>query len=298
MVDAKKIEELRGLLAKATPGPWKNHLVDDTTIVASNGFEIGTTWPGGSVYNGFVDPAEQHEINAALIVAMRNALPALLDLAPKALATLSLAGEDARPEDRAEQFIQAAVDSAPEPLRRLGEWLANKLDDDDWKTAERLLNGASVEARSLSLRVEAEKRAREEAALEHREEELRDDARLGAALARAEAAETHSAALAGALEEAKGVWKPISALWSKPAECGKGCPPRQVCDFCQRELFLGWNGDYVELWNTTNYYLCRERSEPHWKHMAEEAARLTHFMAFDMPDRASSLLAPKEDTNA
>lgn len=113
-----------------------------------------------------------------------------------------------------------------------------------------------------------------------------------------EAAETHSAALARALAEAKGVWKPISALWSKPAECGKGCPPRQVCDFCQRELFLGWNGDYVELWNTTNYYLCRERSEPHWKHMAEEAARLTHFMAFDMPDRASSLLAPKEDTDA
>lgn len=78
MLTPEKIEELRGLLAKATPGPWKNHLVDDTTIVASNGFEIGTTWPGGSVYNGFVDPAEQHEINAALIVAMRNALPALL----------------------------------------------------------------------------------------------------------------------------------------------------------------------------------------------------------------------------
>ncbi len=85
MIDAKTIEELRGLLAKATPGPWKNHLVDDTTIVASNGFEIGTTWPGGSVYNGFVDPAEQHEINAALIVAMRNAIPALLDAASRAL---------------------------------------------------------------------------------------------------------------------------------------------------------------------------------------------------------------------
>ena len=84
MIDAKTIEELRGLLAKATPGPWKNHLVDDTTIVASNGFEIGTTWPGGSVYNGFVDPAEQHEINAALIVAMRNAIPALLDAASRA----------------------------------------------------------------------------------------------------------------------------------------------------------------------------------------------------------------------
>lgn len=97
---------------------------------------------------------------------------------------------------------------------------------------------------------------------------------------------------AGALEEVKGSWQPISALWSKPAECDKGCPPRQVCDFCQRELFLGWNGDYVELWNTTNYYTCRERSEPHWKHMAEEAARLTHFMAFDMPDRARAILEP------
>ena len=38
---------------------------------------------GGSVYNGFVDPAEQHEINAALIVAMQNALP-LLDRLEKA----------------------------------------------------------------------------------------------------------------------------------------------------------------------------------------------------------------------
>ena len=202
MLTPEKIEELRGLLAKATPGPWKNHLVDDTTIVASNGFEIGTTWPGGSVYNGFVDPAEQHEINAALIVAMRNALPALLDLAPKALATLSLAGEDARPEDRAEQFIQAAVDSAPEPLRRLGEWLANKLDDDDWKTAERLLNGASVEARSLSLRVEAEKRAREAA------EESRD---AWHKIACDDAA--HSAALARALED---VSAKVDAFWNDP----------------------------------------------------------------------------------
>ena len=49
-----------------------------------------------------------------------------------------------RPEDTAEQFVQAAVDRAPEPLRRLGEWLASVLDDDDWKTAERMLLGAAV----------------------------------------------------------------------------------------------------------------------------------------------------------
>lgn len=96
MLTPEKIEELRGLLAKATPGPWKNHLVDDTTIVASNGFEIGTTWPGGSVYNGFVDPAEQHEINAALIVAAINALPALLDRLEKAEGELAEARENVR----------------------------------------------------------------------------------------------------------------------------------------------------------------------------------------------------------
>jgi hypothetical protein len=44
-----------------------------------------------------------------------------------------------RPEDTAEQFIQAAIDNAPEPLRRLGEWLANVLDEDLWPTAERML---------------------------------------------------------------------------------------------------------------------------------------------------------------
>ncbi len=45
---------------------------------------------------------------------------------------------------QAEAFIQAAIDSAPEPMRRLGEWLAYKLDDDDWKTADRLVTGAAV----------------------------------------------------------------------------------------------------------------------------------------------------------
>jgi len=54
-----------------------------------------------------------------------------------------------RAADDAEHFIQAAVDGAPEPLRRLGEWLANKLDDDDWKTADRLLNGTAAELSDL-----------------------------------------------------------------------------------------------------------------------------------------------------
>lgn len=48
------------------------------------------------------------------------------------------------PEDRAEQFIQAAIDRAPEPLRRLGEYLTRVLDEDEWPTAESLLLGIAV----------------------------------------------------------------------------------------------------------------------------------------------------------
>jgi hypothetical protein len=51
------------------------------------------------------------------------------------------------PEDQAEAFIQAALDLSPEPLRRLGEYLARVLDEDQWATAERMLLGAVEQAR-------------------------------------------------------------------------------------------------------------------------------------------------------
>lgn len=54
-----------------------------------------------------------------------------------ALASAPVAGEA-----QAEQFIQAAIDQAPEPLRRLGEYLSRVLDEDQWATAERMLLGA------------------------------------------------------------------------------------------------------------------------------------------------------------
>jgi hypothetical protein len=42
-------------------------------------------------------------------------------------------------ESEAEQFIRAAVDQAPEPLRRLGRFLADVLDEDHFKTADRMM---------------------------------------------------------------------------------------------------------------------------------------------------------------
>lgn len=46
--------------------------------------------------------------------------------------------------DEFEHYIRESIDHAPEPLRRLGEYLGNVLDEDQWKTAERLLLGATT----------------------------------------------------------------------------------------------------------------------------------------------------------
>jgi hypothetical protein len=46
------------------------------------------------------------------------------------------AREEASSEDQAEEFIQAAINSAPEPLKKLGEFLTTVLDEADWATAD------------------------------------------------------------------------------------------------------------------------------------------------------------------
>ena len=80
MVDEKTIEELRALLAKATPGPWEVDYLDKNgqRVIRQEHIEIATFWHHcvGSI-------EKEMEANAALVVAMRNALPALLDLASR-----------------------------------------------------------------------------------------------------------------------------------------------------------------------------------------------------------------------
>lgn len=77
---ADLIDELRGLMAKATPGPWK---VSETgaTIRASHVYDplgglprLCTT----RITFGYDGNADQRAIDYALIVAAVNALPALL----------------------------------------------------------------------------------------------------------------------------------------------------------------------------------------------------------------------------
>jgi len=43
-------------------------------------------------------------------------------------------------------YMDEAVSKAPEPLRKLGEYLSGLLDEDQWKTSERLLNAAVITA--------------------------------------------------------------------------------------------------------------------------------------------------------
>lgn len=67
------VEQLRALLAKATPGPWGRHVVGD----------FGHVWLVSGPDDAFV--AEKIGPNdAELIAAMHAALPALLDVAEAA----------------------------------------------------------------------------------------------------------------------------------------------------------------------------------------------------------------------
>jgi hypothetical protein len=70
--------------------------------------------------------------------------------------------------DDALTFLDNAISKAPEPLKALGKYLAGKLDEDEWPTAEQYLNAAAkacadraeaAEAQIAALRAEARKSA-------------------------------------------------------------------------------------------------------------------------------------------
>lgn len=65
---------LRKLLEAATPGPWHLYAKHKLVICKEDDFSIGQMSAGYPQA-----PLKEQEANAALIVAMRNALPALLD---------------------------------------------------------------------------------------------------------------------------------------------------------------------------------------------------------------------------
>lgn len=66
-----RIAELRALAEKATKGPWRQHLVDDTVVIDATGEVIAETFPDGGVDDDidFATDTEQREANAAFIAA-------------------------------------------------------------------------------------------------------------------------------------------------------------------------------------------------------------------------------------
>ncbi len=75
------IAALRALAEKATPGPWRQHLVDDTTIIDATGEFVASTFPEGGMDDDidYATDTEQREHSAAFIAAAANTLPAALD---------------------------------------------------------------------------------------------------------------------------------------------------------------------------------------------------------------------------
>lgn len=77
-------------------------------------------------------------------------------------------------EDAAEIYLADIISKSPEPLRELGGWLATRLDEDDWKTAERYVLGAMNSI--AALRAQAAEGGKEKAVEEA-------NGRLGVAIA-------------------------------------------------------------------------------------------------------------------
>ena len=146
-IDAKKIEELRGLLADATPGPWRR--TSPSPFDAGSGIRIESEEWGWFACVPIVNGREGEYDDANFIVAMRNALPALLDLAERA--SLPLAGN-----------VEGDALYLASTLRKWGH-VGPRLCEKSADEIDRLLGVI----RSLSSRVETEKRAKEEAETEN-----------------------------------------------------------------------------------------------------------------------------------
>lgn len=76
----QKIEEIRARAEKATPGPWKTHLVDDTSVVTEDGTDVCTTCDSSQAEreDGYNVEYERMEADAAFIAHVREDIPYLL----------------------------------------------------------------------------------------------------------------------------------------------------------------------------------------------------------------------------
>ncbi len=86
----------------------------------------------------------QNPLHDVSIGGFKTYLGHLIEFRDRLERALSAQGEAVRhladsPEDRFEQFVQAEIARSPEPLRELGEYLADALDEDKFPRANSLL---------------------------------------------------------------------------------------------------------------------------------------------------------------
>ncbi len=82
--------DLRKILDEATPGPWKTHLVDDTTIIATDGTDVATTCDSANVERSDAYNVEYERMEAdARLIALTPQLAAALIKAEEALASIA-----------------------------------------------------------------------------------------------------------------------------------------------------------------------------------------------------------------
>jgi hypothetical protein len=119
---ARDLKELRELMSKVTPGPWKSSRARKASNFGGYqslvfGLEVARV---AAVNGGNSDTPEVAETNAALIVALRNAAPALIDELTAARADLARLREDLDNKDAAlRQIARGAPKKQP---KQQHEW--------------------------------------------------------------------------------------------------------------------------------------------------------------------------------
>jgi hypothetical protein len=83
MTDELRLDELERLEQAATPGPWETSECDcdracKVNISDADGYGIAMCWPYANIRTALKKDQCASQADAALIVAARNALPALI----------------------------------------------------------------------------------------------------------------------------------------------------------------------------------------------------------------------------
>lgn len=115
-LNAKDIAAIRERCEKATEGPWKTHLVDDTSVVSLTGTDSCTTCDSSQAEreDGYNIEYERMETGATFIAHARTDIPALLADRDRLVEALQYVLEDAGLVPRATSKCREVVRQALE----------------------------------------------------------------------------------------------------------------------------------------------------------------------------------------